>query len=76
MTSMIAIDWGTTSFRAYRLSEQGQILDKRQSANGILAVKDGRFPEMLINQIGDWMDANPDAKQKVDEYLIVCSFYR
>ena len=61
MTSLIAIDWGTTSFRAYRLSEQGTIIDKRQSANGILAVEDGQFADMLVTQVGDWMDAEPDA---------------
>ncbi|NQV99170.1 MAG: 2-dehydro-3-deoxygalactonokinase [Rhodospirillales bacterium] len=59
---MIAIDWGTTSFRAYRLSGQGEIIEKRQSASGILAVKDDRFAEMLVSQIGDWMEAEPDAR--------------
>lgn len=61
MGELIAIDWGTTSFRAYVLAEDGTVLDKRQSANGILAVKDGLFPEMLIAQIGDWLDVNPRA---------------
>lgn len=61
MTSLIAIDWGTTSFRAYRLSGAGEITEKRQSANGILAVKDGHFAEMLIDQVGDWMSEVPNA---------------
>lgn len=61
MTSLIAIDWGTTSFRAYRLSEQGVVIDKRQSANGILAIEGGQFADMLVAQVGDWMDAEPDA---------------
>src|SRR5918992_3057897 len=34
--SMIAIDWGTTSFRAYRLDSEGLILDTRNAAKGIL----------------------------------------
>lgn len=62
MTSLIVIDWGTTSFRAYRLSEHGEIIDKRQSANGILAVKNGQFANMLVSQVGDWMDAEPKAR--------------
>lgn len=61
MPSIIAIDWGTTSFRAYRLSERGEILDKRSSANGILAVEDNQFAEMLMGQVGDWMKADPAA---------------
>ena len=61
MTWLIAIDWGTTSFRAYRISEHGQVLDKRQSASGILAVNEGRFSETLISQISDWLDMDPGA---------------
>jgi 2-dehydro-3-deoxygalactonokinase len=62
MVSLIAIDWGTTSFRAYQISEQGDILDKRESNNGIISVKDGQFAEMLAAQVGDWMDAAPYAR--------------
>ena len=54
---MIAIDWGTSSFRAYRLTSERAVLDKRSAPLGILAVKDGRFAEALEDQIGDWMDA-------------------
>ena len=54
---MIAIDWGTSSFRAYRLAADGAIVDKRASALGILAVKDGKFAEALETQIGDWLGA-------------------
>ncbi len=61
MSSIIVIDWGTTSFRAYRLSDQGQVLERRSSAKGILAVEDGCFPEMLRSQVGDWMEAAPEA---------------
>jgi 2-dehydro-3-deoxygalactonokinase len=54
---MIAIDWGTTSFRAYRLSEDGAVLDKRSAPLGILTVADGRFADALASQIQDWLDA-------------------
>src|SRR5215831_16582470 len=54
---MIAIDWGTSSFRAYRVSETGTVLDKRSALVGILAVADGRFAEALESQIGDWLHA-------------------
>jgi 2-dehydro-3-deoxygalactonokinase len=62
MTALIAIDWGTTSFRAYRLSAEGDVLDKRESPNGIISVKDGQFSETFVTQVGDWMDAEPDAR--------------
>ena len=53
---MIAIDWGTSSFRAYRLSEQGGVLEKREATLGILAVSDGNFAAALESQVGDWLD--------------------
>jgi 2-dehydro-3-deoxygalactonokinase len=53
---MIAIDWGTSSFRAYRVSQAGAVLDKRSAPLGILAVQDGRFAEALESQIRDWLE--------------------
>lgn len=55
---MIAIDWGTSSFRAYRLAPDGAILDKRSAQLGILAVQDGKFAEALESQVRDWLDAD------------------
>jgi 2-dehydro-3-deoxygalactonokinase len=54
---MLAIDWGTTSFRAYRLDAAGGILDSRASASGILSVEGGRFAAALEQQAGDWIAA-------------------
>jgi 2-dehydro-3-deoxygalactonokinase len=54
---MIAIDWGTSSLRAYRLGEHGEVRDKRSAPLGILTVQDGRFAEALEGQISDWLDA-------------------
>ena len=53
---MIAIDWGTSSFRAYRVSGQGGVLEKREATLGILAVPDGNFAAALESQVGDWLD--------------------
>ncbi len=50
---MIGVDWGTTSFRAFRL-EGLKILDRRDSAQGILAAQ-GRFAEVLRDAIGPWL---------------------
>jgi 2-dehydro-3-deoxygalactonokinase len=54
---MIAIDWGTSSFRAYRLDAHGSILDSRTSSHGILNVPAGQFPQTLEAQIGGWEEA-------------------
>jgi 2-dehydro-3-deoxygalactonokinase len=54
---MIAIDWGTTSFRAYRLDPTGAIVDTRAAPAGILSVEGGRFADVLDRQVGAWMDA-------------------
>jgi 2-dehydro-3-deoxygalactonokinase len=54
---MIAIDWGTSSFRAYRLDAAGAIADKRAAPLGIMHVEGGRFAEALEAQVGDWLAA-------------------
>jgi 2-dehydro-3-deoxygalactonokinase len=43
----IAVDWGTTSFRAYHVDGKGKVLAERKSADGILVVKDGAFEPAL-----------------------------
>ncbi len=55
-TRLIALDWGTSSFRARRLDREGRVLDLRRTQDGILTVKEGRFEEKLRDNIGDWLD--------------------
>jgi 2-dehydro-3-deoxygalactonokinase len=52
---MIGVDWGTTSFRAFRLDATGRISDRRAAPRGILAIEGGRFGEALRQQVGDWI---------------------
>ena len=52
---MIGIDWGTSSFRAFRLHEDGSVRERRGAPRGILAVEGGRFAEELLRQTGDWI---------------------
>src|SRR2546423_13217924 len=54
---MIAVDWGTSSFRAYKLDAHGTTLETRSAPKGILAVEAGRFPQILEEQVGDWLAA-------------------
>ena len=54
---MIAVDWGTSSFRAYRLDAHGAILEARSAGKGIMAVPPG--PRVLEDEIGDWLEDVP-----------------
>jgi len=57
---MLAVDWGTSSLRIYRLDADGQIRDVRQSQNGILNIGDATFAATLESEAGDWI-ANGEA---------------
>jgi 2-dehydro-3-deoxygalactonokinase len=54
---MIAVDWGTTSFRAYRLDANGATMESRSAPDGILAVEAGGFAAVLQRHAGDWIAA-------------------
>lgn len=57
---MIGIDWGTTSFRAFRITTDGAIRDRRSAMRGIMNVPDGRFGETLRDEIGPWLAAGEE----------------
>ena len=52
---MIVVDWGTSNFRAYRLSADGRAAETRSAPLGILTVEQGRFADVLDEQISDWL---------------------
>jgi 2-dehydro-3-deoxygalactonokinase len=45
----IAVDWGTTSFRAALIAPDGEILDELAQPRGILSFKQGEFAPYLIS---------------------------
>lgn len=53
-TALLAIDWGTTSARAYRVDAQGVISPPRELPLGISKVEPGGFPAALAQLLGDW----------------------
>ena len=67
---LIALDWGTTSLRAYRLGDHGQVLQQRSLNCGIMQLpstprliagvmcSDG-FELAFDEACGDWLDAQP-----------------
>jgi 2-dehydro-3-deoxygalactonokinase len=57
--ALIGLDWGTTSFRAYRIDARGAVLQLRSSPSGILKVPEGAFEATLEREIGDWLEAEP-----------------
>lgn len=58
---LIAIDWGTSSFRAWAMTAEGEVLDARESGSGILAVEGGDFDAAFEAALGDWLAAAPEA---------------
>ncbi|RVU38227.1 2-dehydro-3-deoxygalactonokinase [Hwanghaeella grinnelliae] len=56
---LIGLDWGTTSLRAHLLDSDGQVLDRRSSAEGILADQKGGFAETFQRVTGGWFDVLP-----------------
>lgn len=50
----ILVDWGTTNFRAWLVSPDGTVVDRRQAPCGIMQVKSPDFPAALAEQVGDW----------------------
>lgn len=54
MKKLIAIDWGTSSLRAALLNAQGNVKEERTSAQGILTVPPGGFPEAFHSICKGW----------------------
>ena len=52
--SLVALDWGSTSLRAYLLGEDGRILDRRAEPWGILQVPDHDFRGAFDRITTDW----------------------
>ena len=68
---LIALDWGTTSLRAYKLAAGAVVLEQRALSSGIMQlpktsrVINGReyadgFELAFEDACGDWLDAQPD----------------
>jgi 2-dehydro-3-deoxygalactonokinase len=57
MTSVVAVDWGTSSLRVARLDANGRAIAEREFARGILTVPPGGFPQAFDEACGDWMRA-------------------
>ncbi len=56
---LIAIDWGTSSFRAALADGEGTVLERCEKPQGILAAE-GRFADVLREAIAPWRQLHPD----------------
>ena len=52
----IAVDWGTSSFRAWAMSNAGEILDHTASDRGMGNLQPAAFEAALLDGVGDWID--------------------
>ncbi|MET1161859.1 MAG: 2-dehydro-3-deoxygalactonokinase, partial [Pseudoxanthomonas sp.] len=50
---MIAVDWGSSSLRLYRMDADGVVLERRRSDRGVLG-SEGRFGEVLARELEGW----------------------
>ena len=61
ITPLIALDWGSSNLRARRLGAGGQVLEERTAALGVMQVPLGAFEAALLQTVGDWLQAHPQA---------------
>jgi 2-dehydro-3-deoxygalactonokinase len=61
MAHLIALDWGTSSLRAYLLDATGNVLERREDGPGIMKVENGAFEAALSGFCADWLSAYPHA---------------
>ncbi len=54
---MIAVDWGTSNFRAFLLDAEGAVRARRSSPRGILRVEGGNFEAALREELAEWLGA-------------------
>jgi 2-dehydro-3-deoxygalactonokinase len=52
---LIAVDWGTSNFRAFRVNAEGKVLARCSSPQGILRVGEGDYEAALRAEVGGWL---------------------
>jgi 2-dehydro-3-deoxygalactonokinase len=52
---MIAINWGSSNFRAYKLDVAANVEAERSSGRGAVQVPPGSFFDALMAEVGDWI---------------------
>jgi 2-dehydro-3-deoxygalactonokinase len=52
---LIAVDWGTSSLRAWRFDASGAVAEQHRSDQGLLKVPAGGFAAVLRSVVGPWL---------------------
>lgn len=60
-SALIAVDWGSTNFRAALISD-GEVLDRVESADGIRNRNGRDFDDLLFSLVGHWRQREPEAR--------------
>lgn len=65
--STIALDWGSSSLRAWLLDDNHQVLDYKRNHRGMIALSNEdankrklAFEQSLVSLCGDWLAENPE----------------
>ncbi|WP_163559128.1 2-dehydro-3-deoxygalactonokinase [Halomonas sp. NO4] len=53
--AFIAVDWGTSNFRAFLADAEARVLAERRSAAGLRALEAAAFPHYCREQLSDWL---------------------
>lgn len=56
--SHIVVDWGTTSLRAFLISQDGTIGDRLETERGIQFIADGAYDAELTSTVSKWIAAH------------------
>ena len=56
--SWIAVDWGTTNFRAFLVNDNGEVLDTIAEPSGLLSVIDAQFSQTLEKLLNKWLTSH------------------
>lgn len=54
-SALIGVDWGTSSFRAFLIGAQGEVIDGVSSPEGIMQISGQGFEAVLDRLIGPWV---------------------
>lgn len=57
---LIALDWGSTSARAYLMADESEVIGQRAAPLGILNVRDADFQGALLDLCGPWLMVRTD----------------
>ena len=55
---LVAVDWGSSRFRAYLLDDNGNLLDRLENEQGIFCHRQGGYEETLYHACDKWLKRN------------------